>query len=49
VIGVWSSAADASFETAMRQAFRRVRVESVSFRNRHLGETQTDWVYLGEA
>lgn len=47
VLGVWSSAPDAAFESDLRRSFGEVRVESVTFRNRHLGERQTDWLYFG--
>lgn len=49
VLAVWSSSDDPAFERVMRAVFAEVRVEPVSFRNRHLGEMQTDWLYLARA
>jgi spermidine synthase len=46
VLGVWSSGPHPAFEAALREVFRDVLAETVSFRNRHLGERQTDWLYF---
>jgi spermidine synthase len=47
ILGVWSYAEHTPFADAMRGAFREIRVEAVSFRNVHIGETQTDWLFFG--
>lgn len=47
VLGVWSSVEDAAFAAAMRSVFAEVRASPISFRNRHVGTFQTDWLYFG--
>lgn len=46
VLGVWSYAESSPFADALRAAFREVRVEPVAFKNRFVGETQTDWLFF---
>jgi len=46
VLGVWSYDESASFAAALRRVFRDVRVEPVEFKNRFVGETQTDWLFF---
>lgn len=46
VLGVWSYAESSPFAAAMRRAFREVRVVPVEFKNRFVGETQTDWLFF---
>lgn len=46
VLGVWSYAESSPFAEALRLAFREVRVEPVEFKNRFVGETQTDWLFF---
>lgn len=46
VLGVWSYAEDSAFAGALRRVFDDVRATPVTFRNSHLGEEQTDWVFF---
>jgi spermidine synthase len=47
VLGVWSSAASASFERALGEVFDEVRVEPVTFMNELADEERTDWLFFG--
>lgn len=47
VLGVWSCAENSAFAGALRRTFAEVRATPVTFRNRHAGEEQTDWLYFG--
>lgn len=46
VLGVWSYDHSSPFADALRRAFREVRVEPIEFKNRFVGETQTDWLFF---
>ena len=46
VLGVWSYAESSPFAAALRETFREVRVEPVEFKNRFVGELQTDWLFF---
>ncbi len=46
ILGVWSYAEDTPFLAALQQVFKEVRVEPVTFRNFHIDETVTDWLYF---
>jgi spermidine synthase len=46
VLGVWSYAESSPFADALRRVFREVRVEPIAFKNRFVGETQTDWLFF---
>ena len=46
ILGVWSYAESSEFADAMRSVFPDVRATPVSFRNTHIGEDQTDWLYF---
>jgi spermidine synthase len=46
VLGIWSYAESSPFADALRRAFREVRVVPVEFKNRFVGETQTDWLFF---
>jgi spermidine synthase len=46
VLGVWSYAESTPFADALHEVFRSVRVEPLTFHNRHLGEDQTDWLFF---
>jgi spermidine synthase len=47
VLGVWSSSEHPPFAAAMQDAFGETRVEPVTFRNRHVGTLQADWLFFG--
>lgn len=46
VLGVWSYAESSPFSAALRAAFPRVRAEAVTFRNKLIEETRTDWLFF---
>lgn len=46
VLGIWSYAESSPFADALRRAFREVRVVPIEFKNRFVGETQTDWLFF---
>ena len=46
VLGVWSYASSSAFADALRRVFRDVRATPVTFRNSHVGEEQTDWLFF---
>ena len=45
-LGVWSYDESARFAADLRSVFREVRLEPVAFKNRFVGETQTDWLFF---
>lgn len=47
VLGVWSYAESSAFSEAMARVFADVSAVPVTFRNSHLGEEQTDWLFFG--
>jgi len=47
VLGIWSSGEHPEFAAAMRGAFADTAVVPVTFRNRHVGIVQTDWLFFG--
>ncbi len=46
VLGVWSYAESSPFVAALRAVFDRVDVELVTFYNRLIEETETNWLFL---
>ena len=46
VLGVWSYAESSPFADALRQVFREVRIEPVTFTNSHINEEMTDWLFF---
>ncbi len=46
VLGVWSYAESSQFADALRMVFSEVRIESVSFENRVVGEEETNWLFF---
>jgi len=46
VLGVWSYADSAQFADALRTVFSEVRIESVAFENRVVGEEETNWLFF---
>jgi spermidine synthase len=46
VLGVWSYAESSPFAEALRQVFREVRIEPVTFVNDLLDEETTDWLFF---
>jgi len=46
VLGVWSYAESSPFADTLRQVFREVRVEPVTFTNTHINEEVTDWLFF---
>ena len=46
VLAVWSYAESSPFADALRAVFRDVRVESLCFENRVVGDDETNWLFL---
>ena len=46
VLGVWSYAESSPFADALREVFREVRIEPVSFVNDLIEEATTDWLFF---
>lgn len=46
VLGVWSYAESSPFADALRQVFREVRIEPVTFDNTLIDRTVTDWLFF---
>jgi spermidine synthase len=46
VLGVWSCADSSHFADALRAVFGEVRIESVTFENRVVGEEETNWLFF---
>ncbi len=46
VLGVWSGAESSPFAEALREVFREVRIEPVTFVNDLIDEETTDWLYF---
>lgn len=46
VLGVWSYAESSRFADALRTVFSEVRIESVTFENRVVGEEETNWLFF---
>jgi spermidine synthase len=46
VLGVWSYAESSPFADALRQVFREVRLEEVSYENAQAGGDSSDWVFF---
>ena len=46
VLGLWSCAESSRFTDALRQVFREVRIEPVTFTNSHIHEEVTDWLFF---
>ena len=46
VLGVWSYAESSPFAEALREVFREVRIEPVTFVNDLLDEETTDWLFF---
>lgn len=46
VLGVWSYAESSPFAQALRNVFREVRIEPVTFFNRMIDEETTDWLFF---
>jgi len=46
VLAVWSYAESSPFADALREAFKQVRVEPVTYDNRLIGQQQTDWLFF---
>ncbi len=47
ILGVWSYAESSPFKDAMCSVFRTVEVRPVTYFNRHVGESFTDWLFFG--
>lgn len=47
LLGVWSYAESSPFARALRETFREVRVEPVTFFNELVDEESTDWLFFG--
>ena len=46
VLGVWSASESPPFAAVLGRVFAEARDEPVTFRNRHVGEQQTDWLFF---
>jgi hypothetical protein len=46
VLAVWSYAESSPFADALREVFKQVRVEPVTFRNDLVDEQVTDWLFF---
>jgi spermidine synthase len=46
VLGVWSYAESSPFADALREVFREVRIEPVTFVNDLIDEESTDWIFF---
>ncbi len=46
VLGVWSYAESSPFAEALRETFREVRIEPVTFMNDLIDEETTDWLFF---
>ena len=46
VLGVWSYAESSRFAGALRTVFSEVRIKSVTFENRVVGEEETNWLFF---
>lgn len=49
VLAVWSYAESSPFADSLRRVFGEVRIEGVAFRNKLIGEDQTDWLFFARA
>jgi len=49
VLGVWSYAESSPFADALREVFREVRVEPVTFVNDLIDEETTDWLFFARS
>lgn len=46
ILGLWSYEESPPFAEALRSVFREVRVEPITFMNRHVGELCSDWLFF---
>lgn len=46
LLAVWSYASSSPFSEALKQVFKQVRLETISFENTLLNEKETDWLFL---
>ena len=46
VLGVWSYAENSPFADALREVFRKVRLEEVSYENAQVGGDSSDWLFF---
>lgn len=49
ILGVWSYAESSPFAAALREVFRDVRIEPVTFFNGLIDEETTDWLFFARA
>ena len=48
VMALWSYEGNQTLEDAMREVFEKVVILPVSYTNQHVGESFTDWLFLGK-
>lgn len=48
VMGLWSYEDNQSLETAMHEVFAKVEILPIRYTNQHVGESFTDWLFLGK-
>lgn len=46
LLAVWSYAESSPFSDALREVFKQVRIEPVSYNNRLIDQQQTDWLFF---
>ncbi len=46
ILAVWSYAESSPFADALREVFKQVRVEPITYHNRLIDEQQTDWLFF---
>jgi spermidine synthase len=46
VLGIWSYAESSPFAEALQRTFDEVRIEPVTYENRHIDEIVTDWLFF---
>lgn len=45
---MWSYAGNQLLESAMRDVFEKVEILPVTYTNQHVGESFTDWLFVGK-
>lgn len=48
ILGLWSYEESPPFAKALRAVFREVWVETITFVNRHVGESCSDWLFFAQ-
>ncbi len=48
VLALWSYAGNQELEDAMRRVFRLFDIVPITYENQHVGESFTDWLFIGQ-